>query len=219
MKIVKKHIYFVPGLAASPKIFDRIKLPESKFECHFIEWLLPLSDDESIENYAKRMARLVTHDAPILIGVSFGGIMVQEMSKHLNTQKIILISSVKTMHELPARLKFIQKSKVYKLFPAKAIANIEGFSTYVFGEIAKKRIALYKEYLSVRDERYLKWAIYQVLHWKQKKPLKNTLHIHGTEDGVFPVKYIKNYIPIKKGTHVMILTKAKEISKIITESV
>jgi len=91
----KKHIYLVPGLAASSKIFEYLNFPKEKFELHFLEWLLPLTETEPIEEYAKRMAEFVTEENSILIGVSFGGIMVQEMSKHLKVQKIILISSVK----------------------------------------------------------------------------------------------------------------------------
>lgn len=218
MKSEKTHIYFVPGLAASPKIFQYLQLSEDKFKLHFMEWLLPLSDSETIEDYSKRMAAMVTEEHPVLIGVSFGGIMVQEMSKHLKTQKIIIISSVKSRDELPNRLKFIQKTKAYKLFPAKTITNIEEFSMYVFGDLAKKRVKLYKEYLSVRNERYLTWAIYNVLHWQQKSPLNNTIHIHGKEDSVFPIKHIDNCIAIDKGTHIMIINKAKTISAIISNS-
>lgn len=213
----KTHIYFVPGLAASSKIFEYLKLPKETFELHFLEWLMPLSENEKIEDYAKRMAQLVREENPVLIGVSFGGIMVQEMSKYLNAKKIILISSVKNRNELPKRLKVIQKTWVYKLFPSKSINNIEDFSKYAFGDFAKKRVKLYKEYLSVRNSNYLNWAIYNVLHWKQKKTLKNIIHIHGTEDHVFPIKHIKNCITIDKGTHVMILNKANTISKIITQ--
>jgi len=218
MNSTKTHIYFVPGLAASSKIFEYLSLSKEKFEFHFLEWLLPLSVSESIENYAKRMADQVIHENSVLLGVSFGGIMVQEMSKHLNTNKIILISSVKCRDELPKRLKVIQKTKAYKLFPSKSIKNIEDFSIYAFGNMAKKRVHIYKEYLSIRDEKYLNWAIYNVLHWQQKDPIPNILHLHGIDDSVFPINHIKNCIPIKNGTHVMILNKAKSISKIINDS-
>ena len=218
MKTEKTHIYFVPGLAASSKIFEYLKFPEEKYELHFLEWLLPLSEKETIEDYAKRMAVYVTESNPVLVGVSFGGIIVQEMSKYLSPKKIILVSSVKSRDELPKRLKAIQLTKAYKLFPTKAISNIEEFSIYAFGDIAKKRVGLYKEYLSIRNEKYLAWAIYNMLHWQQISPLKNILHIHGNDDGVFPIKHIKNCVTIDKGTHIMILNKAKSISKIIIDS-
>lgn len=212
------HIYLVPGLAASSKIFEYLHFPEDQFKVHYLEWLMPISDHENIEDYAKRMAQLVLEQNPVLLGVSFGGIMVQEMSKHLNPKKIIIVSSVKCRNELPKRLKVIQWTWLYKLFPSKSIKNFEDFSSYAFGDFAKKRADLYKEYLSVRDEKYLNWSIYNVLHWKQKTVLDNIIHIHGSEDHVFPIKHIKNCYTIKNGTHIMILNKAKSISKLIIEA-
>lgn len=218
MESTKKHIYFVPGLAASPKIFEFLQISEEKFELHFLDWLIPESLEEPIEDYAQRMAQKVTEPNAILVGVSFGGVMVQEMSKHLDVEKVALISSIKDRDELPQRLKLIQKTKAYKLFPANAVANIEDFYIYALGETAKKRTEIYRKYLSVRNPLYLNWAIYNVLHWKQKNPMENILHIHGTDDHMFPVKHISNCIEIQGGTHVMILNKAKTISKILTES-
>jgi hypothetical protein len=217
MEAQKTHIYFVPGLAASPEIFEFLQFPD-EFELHFLEWLIPLSAHESIGAYAKRMSDLVLDENPVLIGVSFGGIMVQEMSKHLQPKKTIIISSVKSHNELSKALKFIQKLKIYKLFPSKAIENIEMFSFFAVGETSKTRLKLYKKYFTVRDRKYLNWSIYNVLHWRQTKPLENILHIHGTADAIFSFKYIRNSIPVEKGTHIMVINKAKTISKIISDS-
>lgn len=219
MKNAVIHIYFVPGLAASPKIFEFLQFSETNFKLHFLEWLIPLSEHESIQDYSRRMADLITENNPVIVGVSFGGIIAQEISKHINTKKVIIISSVKTSNELPKRLKIVQKTKVYKLFPTKVITNIEEFTMYAFGEKAKNKVELYKKYLSVRNSKYLNWAIYNVLHWNQTIPIENLLHIHGTDDNIFPIKHIKNCIEVKNGTHVMILNKAKTISKIIEEAV
>lgn len=211
----KTHLYFVPGLAANTKIFERISLPEEHFELHFLDWMLPTSIDESIQDYAQRLCAKIQHKSPILIGVSFGGIMVQEMSKIIDCKKIIIISSVKNNKEFPKRLKLAQITKVYKLFPSKVIANIESYERYFFNDYFKKRAELYKIYLSIRDKEYLQWAIYNVLHWKQEESIPGIIHIHGKKDEVFPIKYVKNAIEVENGTHVMILTKAKTISEIL----
>ncbi|MDO6744802.1 alpha/beta hydrolase [Tenacibaculum soleae] len=213
--MAKIHLYFVPGLAACPKIFEYISLPKDTFELHFLEWLIPNSINESIETYAQRMCANIQHKSPILIGVSFGGILVQEMSKIISCKKVIIISSVKSNKELPKRLKLALITKVYKLFPSKIIANIEKYEHYFFNDYLKKRAELYKIYLSVRDPNYLQWAIYNVLHWQQNKVLANIVHVHGKKDEVFPIKHIKNSIDIENGTHIMILNKAKKISKIL----
>lgn len=216
--MAKTHIYFVPGMSANSNIFEYIKLNESRFESHFLEWKIPLSADESISDYAKRMCEDIQHTTPILVGVSFGGVLVQEMSKHIEVAKIVLISSIKSNQELSKRLKFAQVSKMYKLFPAKFIENLDGYLSYFLNEYQQKKAAAYEKYMSMRNPIYVKWAIYNVLHWQQSEPLSNTLHIHGSNDSVFPIKNIKDCIEVKDGTHIIILTKAKLISEILEEN-
>ena len=212
-------VYFVPGLGANISIFENLQFPEDQFEIHYLDWLVPNSLDESIEHYAQRMCDRIEHNSPVLIGVSFGGVMVQEMSKLIKTRKIIIISSVKSKKELPKRLRLARATKAYKLFPTKSVSNIAAYEKYAFSGFTKKRIELYKKYMSMNDELYLPWAIHNVLHWNQEYPLENVLHIHGSEDGVFPIKHIKNCIHVHGGTHVMILNKAKKISQLLIEHI
>ena len=115
----KIHVYFMPGLAASSLIFEKIELPEDTFEIHLLDWELPL-DNETLSAYAERMAKLVTHPNPVLIGVSFGGVLVQEMAQFLKVRKLIIISSVKTNEEVPARMKFAKSTKAYSKTHANA---------------------------------------------------------------------------------------------------
>lgn len=217
--MAKTPVYFVPGLAASTSIFENLELPEDKYNINYLDWLVPASQTESMSDYAKRMCERIKHENPVLIGVSFGGVMVQEMSKIIPVKKTIIISSVKSKYELPNRLKLAKATKAYKLFPTKAILNLENFAKYAFGVTAKKRVELYRKYLSMRDETYLPWAVYNVLHWQQTEPLENVFHIHGSADAVFPIRHIKNCTIIDGGTHVMVLNKAKQISKLLIEQI
>jgi len=213
----KIHIYFVPGLGASSSIFDFLKLPSEKFELHFLEWLIPESANEKLEHYVKRLIIGIKHPNPVLVGVSFGGIIVQEMSKYIDTEKVIIISSIKNFHEIPKRLKILKITKAYKLFPAKKIARTGDFSTFKFNKTIQKRIEIYNKYLNVRDENYLKWSIHNVLSWRPSSVTNDIVHIHGSKDEIFPIKYIKDCIVIEGGTHVMILNKAKRISTILED--
>lgn len=209
MENPKIHVYFVPGMAANTKIFEYIKLPESEYEMHFLEWMLPL-ERESLIDYAMRMVKKITHKNPVLFGVSFGGILVQEMSKFVRTKKIVVVSSVMHQSEFPKRMKFVKLTKAYKLFPTQVFSNVEKLAKYALGETASNRVDLYKKYMSVSDKRYLDWAIDQILNWKQEQKLENIIHIHGSHDRVFPIEYIKgDVICVKNGTHVMIINKYK----------
>jgi esterase/lipase len=216
--MAKTHIYFMPGLAAGPEIFENIELSPTLYELHFLKWLKPLSINETIANYAMRMSEEIKHKKPVLVGVSFGGIIVQEMSKFMETKKIIIISSVKSKNELPKRFKIAAKSKIYKLFPTKIVTNFENYAKFFVGKTLEKKAKLYKKYLSERNKEYLKWSIHNAIHWNQENPLENIIHIHGTKDEIFPIKSIQNCIKIENGNHSMIIIKAKQISKIIDKS-
>lgn len=204
----KIHVYFMPGMAASSLIFERIKLPEDTFEMHLLDWFMP-DKSESLVDYAKKMAAQVKHQEPVLIGVSFGGILVQEMAQFLNPRKIIIISSVKSSVELPRRMKIAKTTKAYKLLPTGMAQNLDVLAKFSFGSIIKQRLKLYEKYMSMRDKVYLDWSIEQIINWTRTVVDEQVIHIHGDMDEVFPIKNIKNATVIKGGTHIMIINRYK----------
>ena len=211
------HVYLMPGMSANSLIFEKIKFPEN-FKLHKLDWINP-DIDESIENYAKRLSEKIVHKNPVLIGVSFGGILVQEISKIVKVDKLIIISSIKCNKEMPLHMKFGKITKSYKLLPVKWINDFESLISFVLGPKIKKRVDLYRKYLSVRDENYLSWSLREMIEWKQSKPLKNIIHIHGTKDLVFPTLYIKNFIKVPRGDHAMILKRAEWINQNIPKMI
>lgn len=202
----------MPGLAAGPSIFERIQLPADVFEMHFLEWLIP-EKEEAIEHYAERVAKGVIHENVILVGVSFGGVLVQEMKKFVKPRKVIIISSVKSNVELPRWMKIAKTTKAYKIMPTKLVENMDNLTKFTFGSsIIKQRLKLYEKFLSVRDKAYLDWSIEQIINWKRTEVDPEVIHIHGDDDEVFPIKNIKNAIIVKGGTHIMILAKYRWLS-------
>jgi len=210
----------MPGLAANSLIFERIKLSESIFEIHLLDWETP-KNSETLLEYAKRMAKLVTHQKAVLVGVSFGGILVQEMARYLDLRKLIIISSVKSNLELPLTMKIAKTTKAYKLMPTGLFQNMDSLSKFSFGNVLKQRIKLYQKYLTVLEKKYLDWAIEQMFLWDRVEVDKKVIHIHGDADVIFPIKNIRNCIAVKGGTHIMILSKFKwfneNLPKIILE--
>lgn len=198
----------MPGMAASPTIFDGIHLPEDKFDVHKLEWHIP-ANKTSFHNYAKAVCEKIEHENPVLIGVSFGGMLVQEMAKIIPVKKVIGISTVKSNKELPKRMLFAKYTKVHRLLPTGLINNVELLAKYAFGETVNKRLHLYEQYLAVREKAYIDWAIDNIVNWKQTEVLPNFVHIHGDKDAVFPLTNIKDCITVKNGTHTMIIHRAR----------
>ena len=197
----------MPGMAANPSIFDGLQMPENKFSVIRLHWVIP-EKGMDLEAYAKMMCEKVEANS-VLVGVSFGGLLVQEMAKHKKFKKIIVISTVKSKKALPKRMLFAKYTKAHKLLPTSLVNNVELLAKYAFGETVTKRLHLYEQYLSVRDKRYIDWAIDCIVNWQQTIPPENLVHVHGEKDAVFPIANIKNCIKVKNGTHTMIIHRAK----------
>ncbi|MFL9836320.1 alpha/beta hydrolase [Flavobacterium sp. ST-75] len=206
-------VYFMPGLAASPKIFENIKLPEDRFEMYYLEWIMP-KPHEPLTEYAKRVAANITHENPVLIGVSFGGILVQEISGIINARKVIIVSSVRSSLQFPRRMRFAKMTRAYRMFPTSLMQKVDWLAKVSFGNnMITRKLNLYEKYMSFRDKKYLDWAFETVITWNRAEVDEKVVHIHGTADEVFPVRYIHNYIPVKGGTHIMIVNKYKWLNE------
>lgn len=200
------HVYCMPGMGATSLIFEHINLPEKEYEMHWLSWIKP-HKKEPIEAYAQRLAENIHHDHVVLIGVSLGGVIVQEMQKFIKVKRIILISTIKTWHELPASMKWAQKTRFYKILPTGLAKHYKKLKKLPLGKRLKKHLEVYERYIGVYDKAYLKWAIAELLNWERKIPFSEVVHIHGDKDHVFPIKNIKDCFVVPKGTHIMIVNR------------
>ena len=212
-------IYFVSGLGADEKTLEMLQLPAG-YEFKHIAWKEPLKQ-ESLQDYAFRMAQVVDTTKPfILMGLSFGGIMVQEMNRYIHPEKTILISTVESRQELPILMRFSAKTNFHKLIPVTFFTSDSILSYVFFRNIyfrKKKRLDL-NLFFTVREPNYLQWAIHQVVNWKSDLKVDNLYHIHGDDDIVFPHRLLKgNVFIIHKGNHLMIYQKGKAVSQKLKE--
>jgi len=136
-------------------------------------------------------------------------------------EHISLPKSTYTVHYLewflPEQNETIQAYALRMCSHIRLVEDIDVLVKYAFGASIKNRVALYKKYLSMNDRRYMRWAVREMVCWDQIEPLKNTIHIHGTGDKVFPYKYINDAIFVDKGTHIMIITRAKWFNKFLPQ--
>jgi pimeloyl-ACP methyl ester carboxylesterase len=206
------HLYLMPGMAANSSIFEYFKLAEEKYSIHLLDWIVP-EPKETLSDYALRMTKKIVHEDIVLLGVSFGGVLVQEMAKHIAVRKLIIVSSVKSKYEFPRRMTLSRKLKLYKILPTRLFEDVDKLAKYAFGETIKHRVELYRKYLSMNDRHYLSWAVEQMVCWDQEEVMPDIIHIHGDADKVFPIKYIKDAIIVEGGTHIMVITRAKWFNK------
>lgn len=210
------NVYFISGLGADRRAFDKIKL-HVQHHVHHIDWLEP-DPNETLQHYAKRMATNIDTTQPFaLVGLSFGGIMSIEIGKFLSPAKIILISSVSHRSELPWYFRLSSVLRVHQLGFARSIKHSDRLMFWFFGTKSNKLKSYLKEMIDGVSEYYLKWSIHQIVNWNQEQKPPSVFHIHGTLDKIFPVGNIKADKIIEKGSHFMVVTHARQISEVMNQ--
>jgi len=202
-------IYGISGLGADKRVFDFLALD---FEFIPIDWITP-HKNEAIENYSKRLSNIIdTKNEFCLVGVSFGGLIATEISQILKPKLTFLISSAQTKNELRSIFKYFGKTKLITLIPTFLFNPPRVIAKYFFGA---KNDKLLNEILDDTDLNFVKWAINELINWKNTFQLENIIKINGTNDKLIPPKGNTKMKLIESGGHFMIVDRANEISEII----
>ena len=126
---MRQKIFIFSGLGADHRVFHKMNFQD--WEPVFIHWLEPLKK-ETMQEYALRISQQITEPNPIVLGISFGGMMAIEVSKFLPFQKLILLASAKTKQEIPLLYRILGKLKVPLFFPMKWLKKSNRLSYFVF---------------------------------------------------------------------------------------
>ncbi len=211
-----KQLYIFSGLGADERVFQRLDF--SDFKTTHIKWIVP-HEKETIEHYTTRLLDQITTTKPILIGLSFGGLIAVEVAKQIDTEKVILIASAKTKKEIPFYYRFAGQLGLHKLLPTRLLKKSNFITNWFFGTTSSFDKQLLKQILLDTDPIFLNWAIDKVAGWSNQTQVKNIFHIHGTNDRILPFKYVNCNSIILDGGHLMTLNKANELNTIIREQV
>lgn len=203
-------IYAISGLGADKRVFQYLKL---NHELIAIDWIIPIKN-EDITQYSERLSSVIkTSEDFVILGVSFGGLVAVEMSKVLNPKMTILISSVEINSQLPKIFGWLGKG-ILKYLPEQFFDIPRKFAGTLFGTTKTK---LLNQILDDTDLSFAKWAVNELVNWKNKERLENALKISGTKDRLLPASGGENEVLIEGGAHFMIVDRADEISDLINE--
>lgn len=205
-----KSIYVFSGLGTDERVFQNIDFGDHITT--FIRWIKP-NDKERIESYAKRLTEQIHNDQPILVGLSFGGIMATEVGKLIDTEKIIIIASAKIRKEIPFYYLLAGRLRLHKLLPARFLVRPNAFNNWLFGTQTEQEKKLLSEIFKDTDISFLKWAIDKIVTWKNEVEHKNINHIHGTADRILPYRFVTCDLTVEHGGHFMTVNKANEITE------
>jgi hypothetical protein len=206
-------IILFPGLGASEKLFNQFDFGSRK--SLVVKFLTP-QKKETLQEYCQRLSLSIpTNEELIFIGVSFGGILAQEVSKIIPAKKIILISSIKNENEKPAYFSWVKLFPVYRIIPPSLMKNIVLTLGQFFTPKSREERKLFLSLVKEADISVIRWGIHQTLYWKQNEMLSNIIHLHGVKDRVFPIRKVKADFVIEAGSHFMVIQRSMEINSLI----
>jgi len=209
-------IFFFTGLGADERAFSQLEVQTSLQKIH-IAWLKP-QKKETLPAYCHR---LIKHygikNGDVLIGLSFGGLVVTEINKLLKPTLSILISSISTRRELPLLYRLAGLLNLHNLIPKSSLSKPSRLKYYLFGLKKPVQKQLFDEIITDADPDFVQWAIEKIVHWKNSERPENLYKINGTSDRVIPVHKASSDFVIKGGSHFLTWENADTVSEIIRQ--
>lgn len=204
-------IYCFSGLGADERVFQYMDF--SPHELVHVKWIEP-KKKETLQNYALRIGKSIynTHEPFALMGLSFGGMLVQELSKKMKPQKTIVISSIAGKHEKPFRMRVTNFFRLYDYIPSKYFNQPSKIGFRLFGAKSEREKQLLSDILSESDPNYIRWALNAISRWDNSEVVP-AFRIHGNEDNLFPYTKVKHDYTVKGGGHLMVVSHPKEIER------
>jgi pimeloyl-ACP methyl ester carboxylesterase len=180
-----------------------------------ISWVSP-ERGESVEHYAQKISATIKDELPIIVGLSFGGMVAVEIAKQRPTKKVILLSSVKTASEVPIYFKLLRVLPIHRILPFKSLLWAFYWLAYwLFSPESTEQKQLLRTILMDTDPHFLKWALHRVVVWRNQEVPETVVQVHGQRDRIFPYRWVKPNYTVENSGHLMVMTRAAEISSLI----
>jgi len=213
-------LILLPGLGSDHRLLEpqRAEFPQLAVPA----WIPPLNG-ESLPHYAARMAETIapSHDAPLILGgVSFGGMLAYEMSRHLKPDAVVLIASCRTRQGL--RPIYRAGRWLLPLVPVQAWSIAKLLS----GPVVRIRLGVppARRDLAVRmfkemDSRFMHWVLQAILRWEPTLLQGiRVFQIHGRCDLLIPARRVEADELIPDGGHLINVTHAERVNVFIRKA-
>jgi len=215
--ISRMQIFFLSGLGADKTVFQFLNLGDH--EKVFIDWIEP-GKNESLRDYALRLKKNHIPDDGFIVGLSFGGMLATEIAKEYPLVKAIIISSSKTVYEVPPYYKTGKIMPLHHWVSDEVQRWFMMRMKWFFGLNTNESIKIYEDLIRNCNTDFNRWAVNAILNWDNTEVPENIIHIHGTHDKVLPYKYIQraDHI-IPKGEHLMVMEQPDILSNLLKETI
>lgn len=201
-------------MGADEKVFANIRVDNARLV--HVSW--PEYDEhDELPCYAQKIAAMIPEENPVLLGVSFGGMLGVEIAKIRAVRKLFIVSSSKTSCEIPHFGRFMKTVMMSGKLPGFFYTWPNKYLLKLFGAETEEEKQLLRNVLHDSDGLFMRWAMKAIQLWRNTEYTEQVVHIHGDADKIITPEFIHPDYWIKGGTHIMIYNRADEISAIINK--
>lgn len=211
-----KKQYFISGLGADENAFQ--KLDDFGTTKIMVNWIKNLPN-ETLENYSQRLiTKYDIKQEDIIVGLSFGGMVAQQIAQILNSEFIILISSFRTKNDLKILFNKSLNLKLHKLIPEFKPPIIDELIANYLNSGSSLSKPVLKEMIEQTDLKLMKWSIEKI--YEQESQLAENVkkyNLIGNKDKIVKTWKNETTFIIENGSHFMVFDKAVEVSNFINQ--
>ncbi len=100
--------------------------------------------------------------------------------------------------------------------PSRILLRPNKFIFRLFGATEPMKKKMLSNILEDTDPVFFRWAVKQLFTINNDWKPESFLHIHGTADKILPLHPNMNAIEVEDGEHLMVYSKAEEVSEILS---
>jgi pimeloyl-ACP methyl ester carboxylesterase len=206
-------LYCISGLGADQRIFASLHIPG--FEKVPVHWT-PYEPNDALPDYARKLTAQITTPNPVIVGLSFGGMLGVEIAKIIPVRKVFIVSSARTSREVRVHGGGMSRWLI-NFIPPSLLRLPRPFIFNYLGAETPEDKKLLSTIIRDSDGRFMKWALKAIFNWNNSECPPTVIQLHGTADKTIPPFPIKPDYWIEGGSHIMIHNRAAEVSKIISD--
>ncbi len=209
-------IFFISGLGANELAFSNIG--NLGIEKIMVKWIMP-NKKESIQSYSRRLISIYgIRQFDYVAGLSFGGIIAQEISKIINNTSVILISSFRDKSDLKLLFRIALSLRLNKFILPIKIPFINNIITNVLNSGSAESRKILSEMIKSNDSDIMDWSIQKISELPRTKISNLTLNnIIGNKDRVVLTWRNDTTFIVEGGSHFMVFDNAIEVTNLIKE--
>lgn len=210
---MERKVIFIPGVGADERAFSQLEI-KGAFKKVYANWIPLQSSGMSFESYCIRLTEHYKIDREdILIGLSFGGLVAQQIGRTLENQHVILLSSFRNRKDLRNIWNLALRMKLYKLLPSQKIRFIVDVASLFLHTWRRRSGSVLKEMLSDADFKLIKWSLRMIERSDLSDSYKSGyLSLVGDKDLLIK-QWSDSQMKINGGSHFMVHDKADLVAK------